>query len=172
MVALRSAVEGPPAVTVERLVAVAVPVGLAVLTWLSLLLTVGFLARLNALSFLNLVPLFFLLLLFWPVYRAAPWREGVAERVGRWARDHTTEFAVLVALGILPYVPLLPDLVVTLLQLPYRGSGIFFGASLFYRERLGPMAGRLLLRFAQAYLQLIWLYLLAKGTVGLARRLR
>lgn len=170
--ALSPVVDDRLAVPLERFVAVGVPVGLAVLTWLAVLLAVGFLARLNSLSVLNLLPLFFVGLLFWPVYRAAPWREGMAERVRSWARGQRTEFAVIVVLGLLPLVPPVPDLLVSLLQLPYRGSGIFFGASLFYRERLGPMAGRLLLGFAGTYIQLIWLYLLSKGVVGLVRRLR
>lgn len=170
--ALRAAAEDGPTVTAERVLGVAVPVGLAVLTWLALLLTIGFLARLNSLSVLNLVPLFFVVLLFWPVYLAAPWRDGVSERVRSWARGQTTEFAVAVAFGLLPLVPVVPDLLVSVLQLPYRGSGIFFGASLFYRQRFGPPAGRVLLNFAQVSIHLVWLYLLSKGTVGVARRLR
>lgn len=172
MVAVRSIHDAPPAAIVDRAFELGVPVGLAVLTWLALLLAVGFLARLTALSFLNVLPVFVVGLLFWPVYRAAPWRAGMAERVRRWSHDRTTEVGVLVGLGLVPLVPVVPDLLVTLLQLPYRGSGIFFGASLFYRQRLGPTAGRLLLVFAQTYLQVIWLYLLSKGVVGLARRLR
>ncbi len=158
--------------SIEDLVRMAVPIGLAVLTWLGLLLTVGFLARLNSLSLLNVLPMFFLVLLFWPIYRVKPWRPGAADRVRHWLAEQTTELAVLVGLWVLPWVPLLPDLLVTLIQLPYRGSGVFFGASLFYRERLSPVIGRLLLNLAQLYIQALWLYFLSKGTVGLVRRFR
>lgn len=157
---------------IDRLLTAAVPVGLAAVTWLGLLLTAGFLVRLNRVSLLDLLPVFFVALLFWPVLRAAPWREGAADRVRAWAGDRFAEFAVVAGLAVLPLVPVVPDLLVSLLQLPYRGSGVFFGASLFYRERVGPLAGRMLLAAAQWYLQLLWLYLLSTGIVGLARRLR
>lgn len=170
--ALTTASEGWLPISGDRLVDLAVPVGLAVVTWLTLLLAVGVLVRVSAPSVLDLVPLFFVVVLLWPVYLAAPWRDGVSARVRRWARDQPTEFAVVVGLGLLPLVPFAPDLLVSLLQLPYRGSGIFFGASLFYRQRFGPTAGRLLLVFAQTTLQLIWLFLLSTGVLGLVRRLR
>lgn len=170
--ALKSSADAQPGDVVDRAFELGVPVGLAVLTWLALLVAVGFLARLNSLSFMNVLPVFIVGLLFWPVYRAAPWRAGMGQRVRRRAQDRTTEAGVIVVLGLLPVVPVVPDPLISLLQLPYRGSGVFFGASLFYRHRLGPTAGRLLLAFAQTYLQLVWLYLLSKGLVGLARRVR
>lgn len=160
------------AAAADRLAPVAVPVGLAVVTWLTLLLAAGVLLRPGSLSLSNLVPLFFVGLLLWPVYRAAPWRDGTAARVLRWVNRSRAAFAVLAVLFVLPAVPLVPDLLISLLQLPYRGSGLFFGASLFYRERLGPTAARLLLRFGQWYFQALWLYLLATILVGLGRRLR
>lgn len=169
---LTTASEGRLPISADRLVDLAVPVGLAVVTWLTLLLGVGVLVRVSAPSVLDLVPLFFVVVLLWPVYLAAPWREGVSGRVRGWASRHTTEFAVVVGLALLPLVPFVPDLLVSLLQLPYRGSGVFFGASLFYRQRLGATAGRLLLVFAQTSFQLIWLFLLSKGVLGLVRRLR
>lgn len=159
------------AAAVDRLSPVAVPVGLAALTWLTLLLAAGVLLR-ASLSLSSLVPVFFVGLLFWPVYRAAPWREGASARVRRWVRASRVEFAVLAVLAAVPLVPLVPDLVVSALQLPYRGSGLFFGASLFYRQRFGPAAGRTVLRFGQWYFQALWLYLLATMLVGLGRRLR
>lgn len=169
---LKPAIDRPGGVALEDLVRTAVPVGLAILTWLGVLLTVGFLARLNSLSLLNVLPIFFLGLLFWPIYRVAPWRPGAGDRVRHWMGDQSVEIAVLGGLWVLPLLPLVPDLLVTLIQLPYRGSGVFFGASLFYRERLSPLTGRLLLNFAQIYIQALWLYFLSKGTVGLVRRLR
>lgn len=156
----------------DRLVGLFVPVALAVFTWLAALLALGFIARLNSLSLLNVLPVFFVVLLFWPVYRAAPWRPGLAGRVYRWARDQRLEAAAVIGLGLLPVVPFVPDVLVSLLQLPYRGSGIFFGAALFYRERFGPLAGRILLTFGQTYLQLLWLFFMAKGVVFVVRRLR
>lgn len=159
----------PDDVTLDR---VAVPVGLAVLTWLGLLLAVGFLARLGSLSLLNLLPVFFVALLFWPVYRIEPWREGATDRVVAWARQRRVVVPVVIGLALLPLVPLVPDLLVSVLQLPYRGSGVFFGATLFYRARFGPAVARLLLVFAQTYLQLLWLYFLAVGLVEVVRRLR
>ncbi len=164
--------DGRRARALDRAVELGVPAGLAALTWLGLALAAGFLARLNDLSVLNLLPLFFVGLLFWPVYSAAPWRPGVAERARSWARRSRAELAVVAVLWLVPLAPLVPELVVSLLQLPYRGSGIFFGASLFYRQRLGPEAGRLLLAAAQAYIQLLWLFLLSKGLVAVGRRLR
>lgn len=151
---------------------VAVPVGLAVLTWIGLLLAVGYVARLGSLSVLNLLPVFFVGLVFWPVYRVQPWRAGATDRVRAWAGHRRVVFPVVVALAILPLVPFVPDLLVSLLQLPYRGAGVFFGASLFYRQRFGPTAARLLLFFGQSFLELLWLYYLSVGLVGLVRRLR
>lgn len=156
----------------EPLAPVAVPIGLAVLTWLTLLLTAGLLARLGSVSLLNLLPLFFVGVLFWPIYEVAPWREGVTARTRRWASRRGPVFVVTGVLAVVPLVPFVPDLLVTLLQLPYRGTGIFFGASLFYRARFGPLVGRLVLGFGQTYLQLFWLYLLATGVVALVGRFR
>ena len=169
---LSGAAETRTVPSLDRALAVAVPVALAVVTWLGLLFVVGFLARLNRLSVLNLLPLFFVGLLFWPVARAAPWREGVTDRARTWTEERAVAFVVVAGLALLPLVPFVPDLLVSVLQLPYRGSGIFFGASLFYRERLGPTAARALLLVAQWYLQLLWLYLVSIGLVGLVRRLR
>lgn len=171
-VSLSSKTEARLTVTLDRVLEITVPVGLAVLTWLALLVAVGFLARLNSLSVLNVVPVIFVGLLFWPIYRAAPWQPGTTTRVRRWARHQQAEFVIVLGLGLLPLVPFVPDLLVSLLQLPYRGSGVFFGASLFYRERFGSLAGRLVLTFGQTYIQLLWLYLLSKGVIGLVRRLR
>ncbi|MFB6362387.1 MAG: hypothetical protein ABEH59_13840 [Halobacteriales archaeon] len=172
VVALKSVIERNGSPSIEDVVRIAVPVALAILTWLGLLLTVGFLARVNSLSLLNILPIFFLVLLFWPIYSVAPWRPGAGERVQNWIRGQYVEFAVLGGLWMLPIFPLGPDLLVTVIQLPYRGSGVFFGASLFYRERLNPTASRLLLNLAQVYIQALWLYFLSKGTVGLVRRVR
>lgn len=72
--------------------------------------------------------------------------------------------------AIVPLVPFVPELVVSVLQLPYRGAGIFYGTSLFYRVRFGPAVARVLVVFAQTYLQLLWLYFLSVGLVGLVRR--
>lgn len=159
-------------VAIDRIAPVAVPVGLAVLTWLALLLIAGFFARLGSLSLLNLVPLFFVALLVWPVYSVAPWREGATARVRAWAAPRRPAFVLVAVLGALPLVPVVPDLVVSVLQLPYRGAGSFYGASLFYRERFGRPAGWLLLTAAQSYLQVLWLYFLSVGLLGLVRRVR
>ena len=160
------------AAVADRLAPVAVPVGLAALTWLGLLLVAGFLARLDSLSLFNLVPLFVMALVFWPVVSVAPWREGATGRVVAWVTARWRAFPVVVVLAVLPIVPGVPDLLVRVLQLPYRGGGAVYGATLFYRARFGPMAGRLLFTAAVTYLYLLWLYFVSAGLVGLARRLR
>lgn len=157
---------------VERVAPVAVPAGLAVVTWLTLLLAAGVLVRFEGSLLATVVPLFFVALLAWPVYRAAPWRAGVTDRTRRWLDREWPVLAVVAGLAVLPILPLVPDPVVSVLQLPYRGSGLFFGATVFYREQLGPLAGRLLLRFGQWTIQLLWLYLLATLVVGAVGRVR
>lgn len=159
-----------PASRLRGAVAIAVPAGLAVGTWFVVLLAVGVIARAD--SLLDLLPSFFIGLLLWPVVRAAPWREGVTARTRAWAHRNRGALVVAVVLAVLPALPFVPDVVVTVLQLPYRGSGMFFGASLVYREPLGSAASRTLLRFGQWSFHALWLYLLATGLLAIGRRLR
>lgn len=155
----------------DHMVELVVRVGLAVFTWLAILLAIGFLARIPELSLLNVLPLFFVGLLFWPIYRAAPWQPGLASRVRQWSRDQQMEALAIAGLGLLPLVPFMQDVLVSLLQLSHRGSGVFFGASLFYRERFGSTVARVLLTFGQTYMQLLWLYFLSIGLLAVGRRL-
>lgn len=169
-VGLTPTAEARVAAATDRLAPIVVPAGLAVVTWLALLLAAGILFRADGLSVF--VPLFFVAILLWPVYSAAPWREGASDRAREWLQNDWPALAVAAGLGVLPVLPAVPDLLVSILQLPYRGSGLFFGATLVYRQRFDPLAGRVLLRFGQWTIQLLWLYLLATLVVGAARRLR
>lgn len=146
-----------------------VPAGLAVVTWLVALLAAGYLLRLKSVTFFTVIPLVVIFALFWPIIAAAPWRPAVSARVVLWAkRNHETLFAV-VLLTLVAVLPFTPDLLIRVIELPYRGSGIFFGASLFYRERLGATFAEVLLRFGQWYLELIWLYVLGSALATVVR---
>lgn len=164
------AITDGPVSPLDTALDIAIPVGLAVVTWLAVLLAVGVTARAG--SLLDALPLFFVALLLWPVLRAAPWREGSAARARAWARANRDALAIAVGLAVLPVLPPVPDLVVTVLELPYRGTSVFFGASLPYRDPLGRVASRSLLRFGQWSFQALWLYLLATGLLAAGRRLR
>jgi len=151
---------------------VLVPVGLAVATWLVALLAVGYLLGIRSLSPFTLLPLSIVVALFWPIVAVAPWREGASARVVFWIVRNRETLVGIVGLALLAALPVTPRLLVRILELPYRGSGIFFGASLFYREHVGPAFADLLLRFGQWYLELLWLYVVATGAVAVGRRMR
>lgn len=157
--------------TVDRATNIAIPVGMAVITWLVFLIGLGLVLRLESLSIFNLVPFAVVGLLLWPLAQFAPWRVGVADRVRTWANQHRSELVVmvgLIALTALPAIELTRP-IVGILRLPYRNfSGVFFGVSVFYRERFGATVGRLLFEFGRWYLELIWLFVLATAiTVGI-----
>lgn len=156
----------------KRVALVAVPVGLAVIAWLELLVAVGVVAELDALSLLNLLPLLVVLVMFWPLYLLAPWRPGLTERVVDWAGAHRDGILAAVVLGVVRVVPFAPDLLVGLLNLPFRSAGVLFGAKLFYGERLGTEAGRLVLRFGQWYLEAFWLFVVGTALVRLGNWIR
>jgi len=155
-----------------RIALVAVPVGLAVIAWLALLVTLGVVAELDALSLLNVLPLLVVLVMFWPLYLLAPWRPGLTERVVDWAGTHRDGILVAVVLGVVRVVPFAPDLLVGLLNLPFRSAGVLFGAKLFYGERLGTEAGRLVLRFGQWYLEAFWLFIVGTALVRVGNWIR
>lgn len=157
---------------VTQTAAVIVPIGLAVVTWLVLLLAVGTVLRIKSFSILDVIPLFVIALMFWPIASIAPWYNGVTQRVLNWLRPRRTVFPVILALFLATQLPLVPDLVVRFLNLPFRVSGILFGASIYYRQFVGPEFAAFLLRFGQAYLEAVWLYILASGIVLLTRRAR
>lgn len=156
--------------TVARLAAVGIPVGMAVYSWLSLLLLVGYVARLDGVSVLNLVPLLVFGLLFWPLVVVAPWRPRVTDRVLAWTIPRRTTLAVTVVLAGVVAAQLVSGLVATALGLPFRASGMFFGASVFYREQVGGAVGRVVFRFGQWYIEFVWLYLVSGVLVALGRR--
>lgn len=151
-------------------VSVIVPIGLAVVTWLVFLLTAGTVLRINSFSLLDLIPLVVIALMFWPIAAIAPWYDGVTQRVLDWVRPRRPVFPVIVALFLVTRLPLIPDLVVRFLNLPFRVSGIIFGASVYYRQLVGDEFAAFLLRFGQLYLEAVWLYILASGIVLLIRR--
>lgn len=162
----------PRTETIERGIRIAVPVGVAVLTWLGLLLAVGLVLRIDSVSVLNLLQFVIVGVVFWPLWRVAPWREGFTQRVLSFFDGNRSALLAAAGLGVLPMLPGVPGLVASLLNLPYRGSGVLFGASLFYRERLGGTVARVLLRSWQWYLQALWLYILGSAVAALVRRLR
>lgn len=160
-----------PTSRLVRVTRVAVPAGLAVLTWLVVLLAVGVLAGLTA-SVMNIVPVILVGLLFWPVFRAAPWRPGVTERMRRFVRTNRDPILVAIALFVLRSVPVTPDLLVSLLDLPFRATGLLFGASVFYRRHVGAAFGRFILDFGQWYLEAFWLFGIGLLVAGVVRRVR
>lgn len=116
--------------------------------WLVLLVAFGVFAGLDSLSVLTLVPLLVVVVMLWPLYALAPWRPGLADRVID--RTVANRWGILgaFAVGRLRVFPVTPDLLVRLLDLPFRSAGMLFGAKLFYAERLGPRAGDVVLLVA------------------------
>lgn len=151
--------------------AVAVPVCLAVLTWLVALLAVGVVASVGVPSLLDLVALFVVGITFWPIYRVAPWRPGMTGRVVEWLRNNRTTIGIAVALLVARSLPFAPGLVVGLLDLPFRSASILFGASVFYRQQVGPEVGHVLLKFGQWYLEIYWLLVIGYFLTPIGRRL-
>lgn len=158
--------------SIERAVRIGVPVGLAVVTWLLLLLLAGYLLRLESLALFNLLPLFVFGILFWPVVAFEPWRENAAAAFRAYLRSNRTALLVTGLLVALILVPFVPDLVSRILVLPFRASGIFFSASMFYREQLGATVGQAVFRFGQLYLVFLWLYVLSTVLVSFGRWVR
>lgn len=151
---------------------VVVPVGMAVATWLVLLLLAGLVLRIDSFSLLNLVPLFVVGLMLWPLFVVEPWSDDAAARVLNWVETRRSVLLVTVPLAVVTALSVVPGPLAAILNLPFRVSGVLFGASLFYRERVGAGFAQLLLRFGQWYLELLWLYLISSGIVVLGRRLR
>lgn len=160
---------------VDRAARVAVPAGMAVVTWLVVLLGAGLVLRPGALL-AAAIPLVVVGVMLWPLVAVAPWRNGVTGRVRGWAARQRSSLLVTAGLAAVLAVPfvadLLPGVLVGILRLPFRATGMLFGASVFYRERVGAFAGRTLLRFGQWYLEVLWLYVIASGITMLSESLR
>lgn len=150
----------------------AVPAGLGVLTWLVLVVAIGAVAELDSLSVLNVLGLLVIVVMFWPLYLLAPWRPALTERVTDVARGRGTGILVAAALGVLRVLPVTPDVLVGILNLPFRSAGVLFGAKLFYGRRLGAEAGRYVLKFGQWYLEALWLFLIGVALVRFGRWIR
>lgn len=151
-----------------RLARVTVAAGLAVLTWLVGLVALGTVAGMESVSPLALVPLLVIALMAWPLYRAAPWRPGLAERTLSWLVRTRYGLAVAAGIAVLRTLPVTPGLVQFVLDVPFRAAGLLFGARLFYAERLGAAAaGRLVLQAGLWYLEALWLVLLGTTIVRL-----
>lgn len=138
----------------------AVAAGLAVVTWLVVLVAVGVVARLDPSSILSAVSLFVVALVIAPIYAVAPWQPAPGGRVVAWIRANRASVAVAAGLLVVRTLPVAPDPLVGLLDLPFRSAGVLFGVELFYRDLAGPAAGAFLRRFAQWYLELLWLLVL------------
>lgn len=158
-----------PDASIEDTVRIGVPILLAVVTWLLLLLLAGYVLRLSTLSLFNLLPLLVFGILFWPVATFEPWRDGAGSRVRAYLRANRTAILVTLVLAALVVFPFVPDLLSRILALPFRASGIFFGASIFYCERLGATVGQAIFRFGQLYLVFLWLYVLSTVLVSVGR---
>lgn len=154
--------------------ALTIPLGLGIITWYALLVGAGIALRVTSVSPFEFAPFVIVALLFWPVYAFRPWRSGLADRVHGWAVHYRHAIGLAAALAVLLAVfdgTSLPAGIASVLQLPLRGaSGPLYGASVFYRERVGPAAGVALLRFGQWYLEAMWLFLLSAGITYPIRR--
>lgn len=160
-----------PGSRVDRASRVVIPAGMAVLAWLVALLAVGMVAGLS-LSVLNVLPLLLVGVLVWPIYRAAPWRPGLTERTRRFLEGNRAAILAGAGLLVVRSVPVTPGPVVGLLDLPFRSTGLLFGASVFYRSHVGAAFGRFILDFGQWYLEGLWLFGLGLLLAGLARRVK
>jgi len=161
--------EASPPDRLARATDIAVPVGFGVVTWLVVALLAGYLLRLGSLSLINLLPLFVFGILLWPIVAFEPWREAAPPAARDWLRRNRSQILLAGLLVALLAVPFVPDLIARGLALPFRASGIFFGASVFYRQRLGATVGQALFRFGQWYLVALWFYVLASVLVSVGR---
>lgn len=167
-----SRADDSPSELSSRVTAVVVPVGMAVFSWLALLLLAGYLLRLDGVSPLDVVPLFVFGLMLWPLTIVRPWREDATPRILAWVSRNRATLALTGALAIVVAVEVVSGLLATILGLPFRASGMLFGASLFYRARVGDGFGWLLFRFGQWYLEVLWLYVFSGALVTLGRKVR
>lgn len=159
----------PTARWADRLVRGVLAAVLAGLTWLVGLLAVGIVAELGALSVLSLLPLAVLALMAWPLYRAAPWRPGLADRAVSTVLATRYGVAAAAVLAGLRALSGTPGALQFVLDVPFRTAGLLFGARLFYADRLGSAAGRLVLRAGLWYLEALWLVLLGTTLARLGR---
>ncbi len=155
-------------------VSLAIPLGLGIITWYALLIGAGIALRITSVSPFEFAPFVIVALLFWPVYAFRPWRSGLDARVHGWAVHYRHAIGLAAALAVLlagSNGTNLPAGIASVLQLPLRGaSGPLYGASVFYRERIGRAAGAALLRIGQWYLEAMWLFLLSAGITYPIRR--
>lgn len=156
----------------ERVIGVAIPVAVAVLTWLVGLVTIGVGAGIGSPGILDVLALFVIIVMWWPVYRVAPWQPGMAHRVLEWGRDHRAPMLVAGGLVVVRSLPVTPGILVAVLDLPFRSATILFGVSVFYRQQVGSVVGHGLFKFGQWYLEAYWLLVIGLVIVGLGTKLR
>lgn len=123
------------------------------------ILVVGMVARIEELSAGSFMQFVLIGVLLWPVYRLAPWRSDLTERVRRWFRSHPWPVAVTAALILWSQLPVAPDLLTWLVLLPFgRTAGLFFGVELFYRPYVGFQTGTLIRNFGQWYVTTLFVF--------------
>lgn len=150
----------------ERVLHVAVPAGLAVVTWLILLLAFGVAANADGVGDLNLLAAAGVGFMLWPIYLAAPWQPELTDRLLDWAHGYSDAIAIAFGLLVLRWVPFVPGFVTGILNVPFRAAGILFPAKLFYQTVFGVGVSELLLSFGLWYLEAFWLFVIGSVLAG------
>lgn len=137
---------------VDRGLRFVVPAGVAIAVGMVGIVVAGLGLRIEGLAATSLMQLLLIAVLLWPVYRLAPWRPGVTERVRGWFRSNRSPVAVAAVLILGSRLPFAPDLFAALVDVPLvRTSGFFYGVEVFYRPHVGFEFGKVIRRFGQWY---------------------
>lgn len=140
-----------------------VPAGTAVLTWVVLLVLVAYVASFGPMTITRLFEAMLVAALVWPVYRLAPWRSGLTDRVRWWLRTHWPTYALAVVIvagtAILAAIDG-PAIVLAVLRFPVETVELF-RLSAFVQSHAGAGAAAAVLFAARLLLQALWALLLA-----------
>jgi len=147
--------------------------GVAIATGLLIVVAIGMGTRLEGFSMASVTRLLLIVLLLWPVYHLAPWQPGVTERVREWLQSNRSALALAAVLLLGSRLSLVPDVLATLIHLPFvQTAGFFFGAELFYRPYVGFEFGQFVRRFGQWYMTVFLVVVVSRFLVGLGRSVR
>ncbi|MFB6311736.1 MAG: hypothetical protein ABEH64_11230 [Salinirussus sp.] len=149
------------------------PAGAAVLTWLVIVIQVAYAASFGPLTITGLFEAAVVAALAWPVFKLAPWRAGLHDRLRWWLRMHWQMYVLAGCIVGLAGVLIMQDgpaILLGILAFPVESVDLFRLAA-FVRAQAGAGAATAVLFLARLLLQALWALLLAAVITALSRAL-